>query len=80
MGKVLHPSLSSVFTATPHHLPELCLLSDQWQHNKSNVLESSHSHPTHPTPTFPVHGKTVFRETSPWCHKCQGPLVYHILS
>ena len=28
-----------------------------------------------PTPCRP-HGKTVFHETSPWCQKVWGPLVY----
>ena len=44
----------SIFTAAPHHsLPsKLCLLSDQWRHNKYNMLESSQNH-SHPTQTPP---------------------------
>ena len=33
-------------------------------HNKYNVLESW----DHPCP-YPMHGKTVFHETGPWCQK-----------
>ena len=41
-------------------------------HEKYNVLESGWSHP--PTPTH-IRGKTIFRETSPWCQKGWGLLV-----
>ena len=30
-----------------------------------------------PLPPTPVHGKIVFRETSPWCQRCWGPLIEH---
>ena len=43
-------------------------------HNKCNAPESSRNHP--PTPRPPVRGKIVFHETSPWCQKGWGPLVY----
>ena len=39
-------------------------------HNQCNALESS---PNHPTP--PICGKTVFKETDPWCQKRWGPLI-----
>ena len=44
-------------------------------HNKYKALESSRNYP--PTP---VRGKTVFCETSPWCQKGWGPLIYKIMS
>ena len=48
-------------------------------HNKCNVLESSLNH-SHPSPPIPVHGKTVFHETNPWCQKVWGPLFDHCTS
>ena len=38
-------------------------------HNEWNALESS---PNHSPPPPPVHGKTFFHKTSPWCQKDWG--------
>ena len=38
-----------------------------------NHPQTTTRHPHHPAP---VHGKTVFHKTSPWCQKGWGPLVY----
>ena len=37
--------------------------------NKCHALESSWNHPTPPSHTLAVCGKTVFHKTSPWCQK-----------
>ena len=38
-----------------------------------NHPQTTTRHPYHPAP---VHGKTVFHKTSPWCQKGWGLLVY----
>ena len=44
-------------------------------YNKRKVLESPPDHPyLPPAPRCPVHGKTVFHETGPWCQKVWGLL------
>ena len=47
-------------------------------HSKRNALKSSQNHPP-ASPTSPVHGKIVFHETSPWCQKGWGPLLYMMM-
>ena len=53
---------SEASSAAPHCSPLLTLPPEP----------PSLSHPP------PVHGKITFHETSPWCQKGWGPLLYHI--
>ena len=41
-----------------------------------NVMHLNHPETTPPPPPTPIHGKTVFHETGPWCQIGLGPLLY----